>query len=245
MNSITSTKLEWLKQKKLEYQPSLETREKLAGKVLTMVVGVSAVGKSTIIEKALEVNGEGWAIGGSLTTRGRRSDDPDHYQTADEGIDTDSFVELVSGGKLTNFSIVGEHLYGSTPDSFPERYNLLPTLTDSIAENEKAGFERTNVAYILAPGKVWEERLLERANDKSHAQRLREALISLNYGLEHLNDIHFIDNPGPESLRSAADVLSKITLTGTSPEPLDQSFVLQRLSEMSEIARNKLEHYEQ
>jgi len=245
MISVESIDLEWLREKKLDYRPSNETRGKLADKVLTMVVGVSAVGKSTIIKKALEINGEGWSTGGSLTTRSRRSDDPEHYRTADEGVDVNSFIDLANKNELTNFSVVGEHVYGSTPDSFPARYNLLPTLTDSVAENERAGFARTNVAYVLAPGEAWKERLQQRTGDERYTSRLREALVSLSYGLEHVDDIHFIDNPDLESIREAADKLAQITVTGVDPEPLDRSFVIDRLSDMSEVARTELRQYEQ
>lgn len=227
-----------LEKAKPTYEPSEETRRAISNKVLVMVVGPSAVGKTTAIKRALEINVHDknrWELAGSLTTRRRRPDDPLNYRTADEGVSVKTFREMMEQGILTNYSIVGQHIYGSSPETFPARYNFLPILTDSIAENQAAGFERTETVYLLSEPEAFGTRLGTRAGDERLSSRLHEALVSLDYAEEHIDELQFLEN-NDRQLDKVADALSNIAL-GVIQSPLDKKLVQDRISAMRDVVK--------
>lgn len=235
--------LAWLETHKKSYRPSEQTKQALGEKVLVMVVGPSAVGKSTIIDGVLSIQSPDLcATGGSLTTRQRRHDDPPHYQTADEGVTPALFRELALAGELTNYSVVGQHVYGSAPESFPARYNFLPTLTDSVADNQRAGFRRTEIVYVLADAMQWHERLTQRIGDERFHSRLSEALVSLDFAEANRESIHFVDN-SDGLLKNAVHRLTHIALSSKSPYRLDNAKIDDMLADMRAVAQESLTSY--
>lgn len=172
-------------------------------KVLTVLIGPTGSGKSTIIGRVLELCQEqGIDAGevGSDVTRHRRNNDPDNYRTADEGITHTYMIQQAELGKLVNWSLspTGD-IYGTDPDSYPATHNFLPLLPDSLPMLQRAGFMALNVIYITSPLNEWTLHLGDRRSDPQFAGRMIEAVNSLGFAKEHLPRLHIIDNPADEA----------------------------------------------
>lgn len=173
-------------------------------KILTVLIGPTGVGKSTIISKVLELCQEqGIDAGevGSDVTRHRRPDsDPDNYRTADEGITHAHMIEQAELGRLVNWSLspTGD-IYGTNPDSYPATYNFLPLLPDSLPMLRRAGFMALHVIYITSPLNEWILHLDDRRAEPGYGGRMTEAASSLEFARENLPQLHVIDNLADEA----------------------------------------------
>ncbi|MDN5275905.1 MAG: hypothetical protein JWN33_554 [Candidatus Saccharibacteria bacterium] len=198
------------------YEPDLSVQDMLSQKVLTLVIGPTAVGKSTIIERVL-ARRPSWAIAGTTTTRQRRDGDPANYHTATEGITKEHIIDLIHNGELVNYSVFRTgHIYGTLPEDFVGDVSLLPALPSSIASLGKAGFKRLEQAYVVTSPAPWEHWLNdhERAADNL-PKRLHEAVDSLDYALAHKDELHpVLNNEDPGRLEQAAEEIISLTENG-------------------------------
>lgn len=164
----------------------------LKEKVLTRLVAPTAIGKSTIINRLLELaeaEGINAAEVGTITTRPSRPTDPPNYRTADDGITHESLIEQIEAGELVSWSLFETgHLYATDYDSYPGTYNFLPCLPDSLPMQDKAGFGAVHTFYIVTSVESWHEQLQERRGPGFN-DRLEEAMSSLEFG-QSTEDIH-------------------------------------------------------
>jgi guanylate kinase len=183
----------------------------LSAKTLVCLIAPTAAGKSTLINTCLEIckeKGIDASEAGTTTTRDRRTgDDPANYITASEGITFELMLGAIERGELVNWSLFGTgHLYGTFPDNFPAQCNFLPTLPDSVAMLRRAGFKKIVTVYLAIPVNQWELQLLDRHNDPRFVGRMREAIESLEFAKQNLDDL-IILSPlrGEEMLRQNAE----------------------------------------
>lgn len=192
---LLSLELERLKAEENSYQPSDAVKQRMADKSLIALIGPSAVGKSTIAKEIIRLGGSEFSEVLSAMTRRRRSDDPAGYQTADEGFTIERALELIHARAVTNYAIhPSGNIYATLPESFPSRYNILPLLPGSVETMRKAGFEAVHMLYIVTTIEALESQLAGRVNDPSFAARVSEGCDSLRWGLEHSDEVSFIQN---------------------------------------------------
>lgn len=188
--------------------------EQLASKTLVMIVGPSGVGKSTIMHAATRLSAE-FAYVRSFTTRPQRSPSDNTYDFL-----TRREVEALQarGEVLMSF----EHpttrdLYGETAASYPATYNLLDTMSGSVAPHRTLPFERTITISLTAPAELWRQRFLGRypePNDEA-AKRLAEARQSIAWSLVQTHDHHWLVND------AAPEVIARKLIDITQGEPGD------------------------
>lgn len=208
-----SPELILLQENEQNYYSNDQVRSVLGRKVISMIIGPTAVGKSTIIHEMLSIKPE-WSVAGTITTRRRRNDDPDNYFTEAEGITNQDLIGRINSGDLINYSVhPGGDIYAYSPDSFGTKYNLAPLTTPSIETMKTAGFERAETSFIYAKPEDWEFFLKDRLSDPKIAARLEESATSLRYGLDNAKSLHIIENTiGSEGLRKSAQKVIEITM---------------------------------
>lgn len=184
-----------LKAQEQDYEASAATKEKLSDKVLVALVAPTAVGKSTLINRALAQAGDGFSEAYSVTTRARRTSDPAGYKTADEGYDIEKVTQMINARELTHYFVhPSGQIYGSLPESFPAAFNFLPCVPTILPVVKRAGFSTVHTAYLVASVSDWAARLPARRSDPSYVPRLHEAIESLTWALAHSHELTFVEN---------------------------------------------------
>lgn len=206
-------RLEVLNDKRDGYQYAGE--KSLRDKTLTRLVAPTAVGKSTIINRVLDI-ARNEAIDaaevGTVTTRPRRPSDPSNYKTADDGVTHEMMIDQIENGELVSWSLFETgHLYATTYDSYPATYNFLPCLPDSLPMQDKAGFGAVRTFYIVTSVEAWHEQLKERTGPGFN-DRLEEALSSLEFSQQNDSMHKFVSLPGEDSLSDTAQRVLDYTM---------------------------------
>lgn len=162
-------------------------------KLLVMIVGPAAIGKSTIMKAATDINGNFGYVRG-FTTRPRR-EQGDLYLHVDEQ-QVEEFRE--EGSLLTHFvhPTTGYH-YGTRLDDYAARYNLLDTLSGAVDSYRKLPFRATITIGLVTEASRWQEWFLGRYPHKNQEadKRLAEAKLSLGWLLQQ-QDLVWLTNTG-------------------------------------------------
>jgi GTPase SAR1 family protein len=164
--------------------------QSIRNKKVVAILGPSAVGKSTIIHRALELaaeQGVDAAEAGTSATRAAREDDPPNYHT---GIPVQDMVNMIEQGKPVNWSVFTTgQIYATLPQDFPAEYNFMACLPDSLPMLRRAGFAAVHAFYIVTDTESWQEQLKPRRfmpDGKTYrpdfGRRMDEALLSLQFG---------------------------------------------------------------
>lgn len=166
--------------------------EKLENKTLVMMVGPSAIGKSSLMNEMVGQHND-FAYVEAFTTRQPRPGERSHYTF----ISQERARELHETGAAITYI---EHpttkdMYGTTIESYPKKYNLLDTLSGSVAQYRALPFERTLTLAVTAPFDEWRSWFLGRYPEPSPEaeKRLREAILSIEWSL-HDTEVYWINN---------------------------------------------------
>lgn len=228
--------LEHLASQEDAYEPSAETKGKLASKSLLALIGPTAIGKSTLA-KAVEAKyapliGEST----SITTRNRRNTDPAGYLTADEGYTLEKVAELIQNKALTHYIVnPNGSVYANLPDSFPFTINLQPAVPASLEKIRKAGFKAVHYCYLYTNAATWSIRLHERKGDSGYEGRLEEAMSSLQWALTHADSVHFIST----AIEDTADSIEKVHSVALGKAP-ETSSIPDEIAQLLAVARAEL-----
>jgi len=224
-----SPELSLLQKNEQDYHGNNQVKLALGEKVISIIIGPTAVGKSTIIQEILNSKHD-WNVAGTITTREKRDGDPSNYFTKTEGITNEKLIGLIHSGDLINYSVhPGGDIYAYSPDSFSAEYNLAPLTTPSIKIMKTAGFERAETSFIYAKPEDWELFLKDRLLDSKIDARLEEAATSLRYGLDNAKSLHIIENTrGREGLQKSAQKIVEITIGNTN---IDKDYDISTMEE--------------
>jgi ribose 1,5-bisphosphokinase PhnN len=160
-----------------KYMPNKEVRKALAGVTLVQIIGPTAVGKSTLIDKVIASEPEKFSEVGTITTRRRRDSDSDNV-TSD--VDFDEMDSRIENRELVqHFKHPSGDIYATDASSYQTEVCLLPTMAKSANEFLELGFERIIRIGIVLDGEQWRKRLLERQPYKNFDKRLDESADSL------------------------------------------------------------------
>lgn len=202
----------------------------LADKTLVMLVGPTAVGKSTVMHHAVAIDPR-FSYVRSFTTRPDRGDGVSTYRHITEA---EAERLQTSGGALTYFRHpTTGHVYGTTTESYQTEYNLLDTLSGSVALYRDLPFKRCVVMSITTNPDAWQTWVQSRYPEPSQerTKRLREAIKSIEWSLaqtdSHLWLINRADHP-----KDTADCLIRLaTNDATSPDTPAEATGLKRRAE--------------
>lgn len=166
--------------------------ESIADKTLVMIVGPSAIGKSTLMNEMVRLH-EDFAYVRSFTTRLPRPGEQSHY----DFIDRQTADDLVASGQVvTHFEHPTTHdIYGTTADSYPAKFNLLDTLSNSVVSYRELPFADTLTIALTAPVDEWRQWFVDRypkATPEAE-KRLAEAALSIAWSLDD-DQTHWISN---------------------------------------------------
>ena len=190
---------------------------KISDKVLVMLVGPSAIGKSSIMNACVRQD-ERFAYVRSFTTRARRPDETvSHYEFISEATARQWHRD---GKTVTYVEHPSTHaLYGTTVESYPGRYNLLDTLSDSVDTYRDLPFETTYTISLTAPVEQWQRWFLWRYPSPSGEanKRLEEAALSIEWSLGQTHDHLWLVN-SQDQLDQAATHLIELVNGGAAAD---------------------------
>ncbi len=171
---------------------------------LLAILGPTAAGKSTlvnrVIEKNLSVN-----LYLSSTTRPRAPRDGTDYRT---DVPIEEFYEAVQERSLVNYFVhPSDNLYGTFLSGFRPPVTIGAIGASSLPQLEEAPFQDMHSLYTVMDGATYAYRLgldqIEGSEGRIHqndiAARLQESLASISFARTHLN------HPGFGALRLTND----------------------------------------
>jgi guanylate kinase len=211
------------------YRPNAEVKKKLAAYSILLVTAPTGLGKSTVIEKMLQLDSSLSEVGTNTTRQGRPGIDPPNYRADQLFADLLSQIEQ---GEITQYTIHSgtHHIYAATLDSYPTKRLVLPTLTTAIEQIDGVGFGEVIKVGLLAPGNEWQDRLVERRSDASFPARLKEARECVRWLKKQLSQgLHFVANSDGQ-----ADIAAQ-TMLNIFDNKNEQLPTLLELAEASEL----------
>lgn len=189
--------------------------ESLRDKTLVMIVGPSAIGKSTIMTVATQLR-EDFSYVKAFTTRAWREGDSGTYTY----ISKEQAEELHQTGRAVTYVVFPTTgmIYGTTAESYQTKYNLLDTLANSVEDYRSLPFERTVTISLTANAEDWRKWFTARYPEPSGdaLKRLEEAKLSIGWSLAQDHDHHWLINE-PGQTASVAKKLIDIA-TGVAGE---------------------------
>lgn len=183
----------------------------LSTKTLVMLVGPSAIGKSTLMNEIIRERDD-FAYVRSFTTRAPREGEQSHYSFIGA---KEAQALRATNRAITYFEHPTTHdVYGTTEKSYPGTFNLLDTLSGSVADYRKLPFKRTITIAITAPADEWRHWFLSRYSESTPEaeKRLKEATLSINWALND-PEVYWINNNEGALMKTAEAVIA----TATSP----------------------------
>jgi guanylate kinase len=207
------------------YWPSDGVQEALLKKDLVMVVGPSAIGKSTLMNKVVELD-EDFSRVQNITSRPARSnDEPGLYEYishTDEGIR--HILDMIKKRELVQYAVhpTTKFVYATKPEGYPAQYNMLDTQAQVVSSLARLPFHKTHTVGLVSDPKAWQEWFLSRnkKGSEEYEKRIDEAIHSLEHmTAEPTESIHWIYNQ-PDSLEGTAKELIA-TVKGKQESKLD------------------------
>lgn len=201
----------------------------LSTRTLIMLVAPTAMGKSTIMNAAVELDHR-FARVRSFTTRPHRSNDE-----AGQYIylsDTELVRERSDGTVVTEttFPSTG-YTYGTLYTSYAGDYCLLDTLANSVAEYRALPFRRTLTVSLSASADNWCAWFVSRYPERSDmaVKRLEEAELSIAWSLEDTETTWLVNDGTPEEVAAKLVGLTRDTVPSDPQGPEYARQVLERI----------------
>ena len=181
----------------------------LSTKTLVMIVGPTAIGKSTLMHAVTDQD-DRFGYVSTFTTRPAREGSATTYRhiTADQ-----AEAKKRTGDYYTYLTHpTTGHVYGTDLESFAARINLLDTLAGSVEAYRELPFGRTVTLSLTTDPASWKTWLLARypAASPERTKRLHEAVQSIKWSLAQTGNHHWLVNrPGQEE-RVAKELIELI-----------------------------------
>lgn len=188
------------KEKQGRYYPNPEVTAQLSHKALRLLIGPTAIGKSTLMYAAAHQSDV--AVAKTIVSRAPRiDDDTERYRYiphTTKGIN--EFNQRVLNGELVQYAIhpTTGNIYASDIDCYPDKINLFDVLATGVEAFRKLPCDTTTFKIVCSSDQ-WKKRLEERfPSDKSKElkKRLAEAAMSLEWGLDDTDSVWIINNFG-------------------------------------------------
>ena len=207
------------------YDPNDTVRRDLGHISLNPVIGPTAVGKSFVIDELVTLDRKFGKVR-SFSTRDPRPDDtPDTMVCLpwDER-HIKRICNVIEAGDAVQYAFhpkTGD-VYGTTMESYPAEYNLLPALSNSVVAMEALPFRSIRISSLVTTPELWskwfEQRAFASLSDRK--ARLSEAALALVWPLEH-SHVAIINNREGDALKTARKIRHFALSDGTRP-PRDE-----------------------
>lgn len=200
----------------IDYIPSQDVLEYLHAVDFVGVVGPTAVGKSTLIERAMDRDPAIHLVR-STTSRSPRPGEEDgvdmHFRSKE------AMSQRIAGQEYVTAIQLFENIYATAPEDYAETgVSVLPMAADAAAMFAQRPFHSFRVIFVLPPSyAVWMDRIAGRATNELD-KRLQEARESLRYALGN-PDVIFVLN---DDLDVATESFVAV-LHGTAPDTEQQA----------------------
>lgn len=186
VSSRIQEQLDKARQEETTYRPSGEVLDQLRKKDFIMLVGPTAMGKSTLMNKMVELDSEFARVSGFTTRPKRSNDEPglyDYIPHTDDGIQ--SILTEKEAGRLVQYAIFPTtgYVYGTHLKDYPAKYNLKDTLSNVAGSLAELPFHTTHIVGIVTTPEAWRKWLSVRftPEDPDFLKRINEAIQSLEW----------------------------------------------------------------
>lgn len=177
---------------------SRRSSQSLSEKTLVMLVAPSAMGKSTVMQAATQLDPD-FSYVRSFTTRPPRLGEETYTF-----LDTAQVKSLRARGEAITYTVFPTtgFIYGTTLESYQSKYNLLDTLANSVDQYRALQFEKTITMTLTAPVERWQTWFLARYPEESDEayKRLEEAKLSIKWSLNDPETLWLVNNDTPEDV---------------------------------------------
>lgn len=179
----------------------------LANKTLVMIVGPTAIGKSTVMHEIIALDDE-FSYASSFTTRPKRTGEDTTYRhvTTDEAMGINERGAAYTYIKHPTTGII----YGTDDLSFTTAYTLLDTLSSTVSMYQSLPFKQTVSISLTADPADWQQWLDKRFPKPSQdrTKRLLEARQSIQWSLAQTHDHSWIVNRPNHTSETAREIIN-------------------------------------
>lgn len=185
---------------------------------LIALIGPTAAGKSTLVQKVTELDPEITPMISTMTRAARPNESP--YNRPDTPMTT--FKEAVENRSVVHYfpSPTGE-IYGTFPDGFTAPITIGEIASSTLDQINNIGLRELWPIYTLMSGSTYATRIrLDRIQDPSMKGRIQEGLSSLDFAEDNHDHswLQFIELDNQEgSLESSAGAVINIARQHTYP----------------------------
>ncbi len=196
----------------------------IAAASLVMLVGPSAIGKSTLMNQVVAQNSDFGRVRVFTTRPPRSNDEAGMYRY----LSISEAQEEIANGRVVQHatSPTTGMIYGTQLQDYTSRYNMLDTLSNVVDELRTLPFESTTTVTLYADPGEWHQWFLSRYPKQSDeaSKRLEEAALSINWSLRDKNT-YWLKNSSTMPIHETAAnfidiVLSQPTRTDVPSEAL-------------------------
>lgn len=172
------------------YQPNEAVLAQLATKQLVLLVSPAAVGKSTLMNRVVELDERFGRISGLTTRPAREEDEPGMYRYIPHGATgLSGLLHQVTEGELVQYAIhpTTGHIYATELQDYPKQYNMKDVLGHAIAGFRVLPTAGSQTFGIVCEPSEWQERLTKRYpgnNSLDYLKRMQEARMNLEWSLQ-------------------------------------------------------------
>lgn len=204
----------------------------LTDKVLVMIIGPTAIGKSTVMHEVTRSDSD-FSYARSFTTRPQRSGESPTYRHISLR-EAESLRDSGAAYTYLTHPTTGT-VYGTDALTFVNAYTVLDTLSDTVDMYRSLPFARTVAISLTTDPEQWEDWLLQRfpTPSKDRDQRLREARQSVLWSLGQSSGHSWVSNrPGKPAL-AAAEIIRIARTSREAPQaPAEAEKMLQTIDRL-------------
>jgi hypothetical protein len=203
---------------------SLETKNILSTKIIVPVVGISSIGKNTLMDKAVQLYPEFYRSSG-FTTREPRYDGEAAYRAylPDDEASKQALINGEGTEALVQYEVHPKtgKMYGTTLQDYAGKINLLDTVSNGVDVFRDLGFAACRPVVLVATPHEW----LPRFDSNNFSQeernaRIAEGIISIEWSLGQRDKVQWLHNADGQ-LQATAETLKSIATGGTNPNELE------------------------
>ncbi|MEO5949743.1 MAG: hypothetical protein ABIP74_05040 [Candidatus Saccharimonas sp.] len=222
------------------YWPNDDVLRAIGHKSLIPIIGPSAVGKSFIIDTLVGMDPRFDKVLSFSTRNPRREDTPETMACLpwDER-HIKRICNTIEAGDAVQYAFHRQtgDIYGTTLESYPGDYNLLPALTTSIANLEQLPFRSLRTIGLVTSPELWSQWFAKREIDlapEDRPKRIAEAANSLTWLLDH-PEVAIINNPAGDAFKTAKKIRSYARKSDTANIPRDEKAAQDLLAHVTSL----------
>lgn len=220
------------------YKPNKHVHDKLTGKKIIMTVGPAGIGKSTLMNGAVEQDPRLHRVPSFTTREQRINDEPGMYHYISTPEEYEKLDHDIRSGNIVQYGVspVKDVVYGTYIDDYLREFNLKDVWYSGVTEFEALPFSAKTIVGLVADPHDWKQWFSERftPGDTEALSRLDEAQQSLEW-LVGCPDVKWLQNKNGELEQSSLKLVD-ICLGGQG-QPNGAEIASQMLDEIPRMKR--------